>query len=71
MRQVMPHRNNIKPRRTKCKRNFRMRWKKRFCSWKSNRSADGDGDLAGGAKARQNRNLYDYFIAPRPAGLIK
>jgi hypothetical protein len=26
MRQVMPHRNNIGPRRTKCKRYFRMRW---------------------------------------------
>jgi len=71
MRQVMPHRNNIKPRRTKCKRNFRMRWKKRFCSRKSKRSADGRGGLAGGPNARQNRNLYDYFVVSRPASLIK
>jgi hypothetical protein len=71
MRQVMPHRNNIKLRRTKCKRNFRMRWKKRFCSHKTKGSAVGGGGLAGGANARQNRYLYDYFIAPRPVSLIK
>jgi hypothetical protein len=26
MRQVMPHRNNIELRRTKCKKYFRTRW---------------------------------------------
>ncbi len=30
MRQVMPHRNNIELRRTKCKRYFSSRWKNLF-----------------------------------------
>jgi len=71
MRQVMPHRNNIKLRRTKCKRNFRMRWKKRFYSRKSKGVASGDAGVVTAQIRRQNRNLYDYFVAMRPASLIK
>jgi hypothetical protein len=35
MRQVMSHRNNIGPRRIKCKKYFRTRWTNGLQSWQT------------------------------------